>query len=86
VENAVTEIGLHFSPPPAVRYKNPSPIGISRAPSPALKHTHTSGFPLLSGSADNLSDTLGVNGCSLCSGKGESEQEDRVKAEHCGGD
>jgi len=37
----------------------------------------TSGFPLLSGIGDNLSDTLGVKGCSLCTRKSESEHEDR---------
>ena len=82
MENAVTEIGLHFSPPPAVSYKRPSPIGISRALSPEFKYTYTSSLPLLGGSTDNLSDTLGVNGCSLCTRKGESEQEDPGKAEH----
>jgi len=45
----------------------------------------TSSLPLLGSSSDNLSDTLGVKGCSLCSRKGEGEQEDLGKAEHCEG-
>lgn len=76
--NAVIERGLHLPPPPALPY----PIGISIKPSSTIKNTHASGFPLLSGIRDDLSDTLGVGGCSLCTRKGEGEQEDLGKAKH----
>ena len=83
VVNAVTERGLHCAPPPALFYKRPSPIGISTIlSSSTIKNTHASGLPLLSGIRDNLSDTLAVSRCSLCTGKGKSEQEDLGNAEH----
>lgn len=82
--NAVIERGLHCCPPPALFYKEPSPIGISILSSPTIKNTHASGFPLLSGIRDNLSDTLVEGGCSLCTGKGKGEQENLGNAEHAG--
>jgi hypothetical protein len=48
----------------------------------STSRSEASSFPLLSGIGDNLSNTLGVKGCSLCAGKSESEQEDRGKFEH----
>lgn len=46
--------------------------------------TYTSGLPLLGGIGDNLSNTLGVKRCSLCTRNGKGEQGDLGNAEHRG--
>lgn len=81
--NAVIERGLQLSSPPAASYRKPKAVGFNEGSAWCFKSTHTSILPLLGGIGDDLSDTLRVEGCSLCTGNGKGEQEDLGNTEHC---